>query len=97
MYGLITRLTAKTGQREALAQLMVGGLSHRPGCLSYVVSLDPASQNGIWVTEVWTDEAAHKVSLAAPEIKAFTTRGWSMVATMEESIVTEPIGGVALA
>lgn len=97
MYGLITRLTAKPGQREALAQLLVGGLSHRPGCLSYVVSLEPASHDGLWVTEVWTDQATHKASLAAPEIKAFTTRGWPMVATMGESVVTEPVGGVALA
>lgn len=94
MYGLITRVTAKPGQREALAELLIGGLSHRPGCLSYVVAEDPQSSADLWVTEVWTNETAHKASLVAPEIKAFTVRGWAMVAGMQDSVITRPLGGL---
>ena len=96
MYGLITRVSAKPGQREALAQLLIGGLSHRPGCLSYVVAEDAQSSADLWVTEVWVDEAAHKTSLTAPEIKAFTVRGWPMVAGMQDSVITRPLGGLGL-
>lgn len=93
MYGLITRVTAKPGQREALAELLIGGLSHRPGCLSYVVAEDQQSSADLWV---WIDEAAHKASLVAPEIKAFTVRGWPMVAGMQDSVITRPLGGLGL-
>ncbi|RZI99360.1 MAG: antibiotic biosynthesis monooxygenase [Brevundimonas sp.] len=96
MYGLITRLTANPGQREALTELLVGGLAYRPGCLSYIVALDPQTHDGLWVTEVWMDEAAHKASLAMPETKSFTTRGWPMIATMHDTVVTQPVGGLGL-
>ena len=34
-----------------------------PGCLSYIVAEDPNDPDALWVTEVWTDEAAHRASL----------------------------------
>lgn len=96
MYGLITRLRAKPGQREALAQLLDGGLSHRPGCLSYIVALDAVAHDALWVTEVWTDEALYRVSLTDLTLKAFTTRAWPMIAGMDDPIITAPVGGLGL-
>lgn len=93
MFGLITRLTAKPGQREALLELLADGLASRPGCLSYVVAAERGSDDAFWVTEVWTDEAAHKDSLAPPAIKALTTRAWAMVATVGDSVLTSPMPG----
>ena len=93
VYGLITRLTAQSGQREALAQLLAGGLGHRAGCLSYIVALDTVSADHLWVTEVWVDEAAHRDSLVDPMVKAFGVRIWPMVARMDDPVVTEPLSG----
>lgn len=96
MYGLITRLRAKPGQREALSQLLDGGLSHRPGCLSYIVALEALSRDGVWVTEVWMDEPAYRASLTDLTLKVFTTRAWPMIAGMDDPIITSPIGGLGL-
>src|SRR6187549_306386 len=53
VYGLITKITAVPGQRGALAAILIGGTQSMPGCLSYVVAVDPADDNGLWITEVW--------------------------------------------
>jgi quinol monooxygenase YgiN len=37
MYGLIGRMAAVTGQRDALIGILLEGVRNMPGCLSYVV------------------------------------------------------------
>lgn len=53
MYGLIGKMLAKAGQREDLLAIMLDGSEPMPGCQSYVIARDPASEDGIWITEVW--------------------------------------------
>lgn len=96
MYGLIGKMTAVTGQREALTRVLLEGLAGMPGCLSYVVAHDPADADGLWVTEVWTDEAAHRASLQIPEVKAAIREGMPLIATFGDAQVTTPVGGVGL-
>ena len=40
MYGLIGKMTAVAGQRDALASILIDGTVGMPGCLSYVVAAD---------------------------------------------------------
>ena len=40
MYGLIGKMTAVAGQRDALANILIDGTGGMPGCLSYVVAAD---------------------------------------------------------
>jgi len=96
MYGLIGRMTATPGQRDALTAILVEGLGRMPGCLSYVVAHDPADADAIWVTEVWTDEAAHRESLQVPEVREAIRMGMPLIATFEDARVTRPVGGVGL-
>ena len=72
MYGLIGKMTAIPGQRDALTAILLEGLGTMPGCLSYIVASDPAEPNTIWVTEAWTDADSHKASLALPQVQAAT-------------------------
>jgi quinol monooxygenase YgiN len=58
MYGLIGKMTAVSGQRDALIGILLDGMAGMPGCLSYVVARDPADTNAIWITEVWDSEPA---------------------------------------
>jgi quinol monooxygenase YgiN len=97
MYGLIGRMTATPGQRDALTTILLEGLGRMPGCLSYVVAHDPADADAIWVTEVWTDEAAHRASLQVPEVREAIRNGMPLIATFEDAQVTTPVGGVGLA
>ena len=42
MYGLIGKMNAVPGQRDALAAILLDGTQAMPGCLSYVIARDPA-------------------------------------------------------
>ena len=59
MYGLIGKITAVTGQRDALATILLDGTDAMPGCLSYVIARDPADDNALWITEVWDSPDSH--------------------------------------
>ena len=93
MYGLIGRMRAVSGQRDALISILLNGVSDMPGCLSYVVARDPADADAIWVTEVWDSQASHKASLSLPSVKDAISRGKPLIASFDEYIETNPVGG----
>lgn len=47
MYGLIGKLKATPGQRDALTAILVSDVGAMPGCFSYVVAHDPADPGAI--------------------------------------------------
>lgn len=96
MYGLIGKMTATPGQRDALAAILLEGTSDMPGCLSYVVALDPAEADAIWVTEVWDSEASHAASLSLPAVQQAISRGRPLIASFSHRTVTRPVGGTGL-
>lgn len=96
MYGLIGRIMAKPGERDALVAALMEGSDAMPGCLSYVVAKDTANTDAIWVTEVWDGEASHKASLQLPAVRAAIERGMPLIAGFESVATTEPLGGVGL-
>ncbi|RWF67300.1 MAG: antibiotic biosynthesis monooxygenase, partial [Mesorhizobium sp.] len=57
MYGLIGKMRATRGQRDAMMDVLLASTGAMPGCLSYIIATDPADADAIWVTEVWTDQA----------------------------------------
>ena len=96
MYGLIGKMTAVPGKRDALIAILLDGISEMPGCLSYIVARDPADADTIWVTEVWDTEASHKASLAMPRVKKAIALGKPMIATFGSQTIIEPVGGHGL-
>lgn len=96
MYGLIGKMTAVAGQRDALIGILLEGTADMPGCLSYVVAKDPADEHAIWITEVWDSEASHAASLALPSVKDAIAKGRPRIAGFGDSIVTSPVGGHGL-
>jgi len=94
MYGLIGKMTAVSGQRAALTAILLEKLGTMPGCLSYIVAHDPADDHAVWVTEVLTDEDAHRASLQVPEVKAAIRRAMQLMATFADAQVTTPVGGI---
>ncbi len=96
MYGLIGKMMAVPGQREALVAILLEGVAGMPGCLSYIVARDPADADGLWVTEVWESQEQHRASLTLPAVQAAITRGRPLIAAFGESVVTEPVGGHGL-
>jgi quinol monooxygenase YgiN len=96
MYGLIGRMTAIPGQRDALVQFLLDGTNAMPGCLSYIVATDPANPDAIWITEIWDSETSHRASLQLPAVQAAIRAGKPLIASFDQHTVTSPIGGHGL-
>ncbi|MBO9671753.1 MAG: antibiotic biosynthesis monooxygenase [Sphingobium sp.] len=96
MYGLIGRIRAVAGQRDALAAILLEGTTAMPGCLSYVIAEDPADGDALWVTEVWDSAASHQGSLALPAVKDAIARGRPLIAGFDSRAETHPLGGHGL-
>ena len=65
----IARLTAAEGKRdEAIAALgrLVDATESEPGTLQYVLYADTADPAGIWLTELYADEAALEAHMSSP-------------------------------
>ena len=96
MYGLIGKMTANPGQREALIAVLLEGTDGMPGCLSYIVAKDMADENALWITEVWDNKESHAASLKLPTVQAAIAKGRPMIAGFSDFVTTEPLGGIGL-
>lgn len=96
MYGLIGKMVAVPGQRDALASILVEGVGGMPGCLSYIVALDTEDENALWITEVWESKEHHAASLSLPTVQQAIARGRPLIAGFGERFVTAPLGGHGL-
>ena len=92
MYGLIGKMIAVAGQRDALLTILFDSVGDMPGCLSYIIAKDPADANAIWITEVWDNQASHQASLSLPAVQQAIARARPLIAGFGEHIVTEPVG-----
>lgn len=93
MYGLIGKMNAATGRRDELVAILLESVGDLPGCLSYVVALDPKDGEAIWITEVWDMEASHKASLSLPAVKDAISRAKPLIASFGDYVATRPVGG----
>lgn len=96
MFGLIGKMVATPGNRDALAAAILGGTGAMPGCLSYVVAKDPRDENALWITEVWDSAESHKASLTLPQVREVIAKARPLIASFGDSVQSEPVGGVGL-
>ena len=96
MFGLIGKMRAARGQRDVIMDVLRESTVALPGCLSYIIATDPVDADAIWVTEVWANAASHKASLSLPAVQAAIGSARPLIAGLESSVVTEPVGGVGI-
>lgn len=96
MYGLIGKMLAHPGQRDALVAILLEGTEDMPGCFSYLVAKCTVDPNAIWITEVWENQECHQASLGLPSVQQAIARGRPLIAGFGERFVTEPVGGQGL-
>ena len=96
MYGLIGKMTATLGQRDALAAILLDGTGAMAGCLSYIIATDPTEPDALWITEVWVSAASHQASLGLPAVQAAIAKGRPLIAVFSHRTETIPLGGVGL-
>jgi quinol monooxygenase YgiN len=96
MYGLIGKMSAVAGKRDELLRAMLGGTQAMPGCLSYVIALDPGDPDALWITEVWDNKESHAASLNLPQVKATISVARPLIAGFSNRVETIPMGGHGL-
>jgi quinol monooxygenase YgiN len=96
MFGLIGKMIAVPGQRDALAAILLEGTGSMPGCLSYIIAADPADADALWITEVWDSRESHEASLALPAVRAAIAKGRPLIAGFSDRVETTPLGGYGL-
>lgn len=98
MYGLIGRMLAQPGQRDALRDIMLEGMAGAPmpGCISYVIAEDPENPEALWITEVWDSAESHQASLQLESVQTTIGRARPLIAGMDSRTETRPVGGVGI-
>ncbi|HEY1307822.1 MAG TPA: antibiotic biosynthesis monooxygenase [Vicinamibacterales bacterium] len=96
MYGLIGKMTTVAGKRDELVAILLEGTTGMPGCLSYIIAIDPDDDDGIWITEAWDSRASHEASLSLPSVKNAIAKGRPLIAGFSNRVVTTPVGGLGL-
>ena len=96
MYGLIGKMRATPGQRDALIAILLEGTTAMPGCLAYIIAKDKQDADAIWITETWDGQDNHKASLTLPSVQAAIKQARPLIAGFGERFETEPIGGQGL-
>jgi quinol monooxygenase YgiN len=93
-YGLIGQMLAKPGKRDELVGYLKEAIGAMPGCLSYVVALDTANPDAIWVTEVWDSRENHVASLKLPAVRAAISKAKPIIAGFPQHFETVPVAGL---
>lgn len=96
MYGLIGKMTAKPGQRDALESILLETQGGMPGCFSYIIARDTDHPDALWITEVWDSQASHAASLTLPVVQQAIARARPIIAGFSDRVVTTPVGGIGL-
>ena len=96
MYGLIGKMTAKPGQRDALQAILLENDGGMPGCFSYVIAQDPEDHDSLWITEVWDAQTSHAASLTLPSVQAAIAKARPLIAGFSNRVVTTPVGGIGI-
>lgn len=93
-YGLIGQMLSAPGKRDELVAILTDATGGMPGCLSYVVALDAANPDAIWITEVWDSRESHAASLKLPDIRAAIAKARPIIAGFPQHFETVPVAGV---
>ncbi|QUT07036.1 antibiotic biosynthesis monooxygenase [Sphingobium phenoxybenzoativorans] len=93
-FGLIGQMLAKPGKRDELIGYLKEATGAMPGCLSYVVALDTANADAIWITEVWDSRESHAASLKLPAVRAAIEKARPIIAGFPQHFETVPVAGI---
>ncbi|MGQ7843392.1 putative quinol monooxygenase [Granulosicoccus sp. 3-233] len=93
MHGIIGKIIAVSGGRDALVRILLKGSRDLPGCLSYIVARDNFDEDTVWITEVWESRAAHERSLDSSAVQKAIAEGKHLISAFGHRVETVPVGG----
>lgn len=99
MFGLTGTLIAAEGKGDELEHVLVEAAAELDAvadCRLYVVSRLADEPDTVHVTEVWTDEQAHRASLELPAVQRLIASARPILAGMGDRTTFRPVGGKGL-
>jgi quinol monooxygenase YgiN len=97
--GRYVRMVAQPGCGPALADTLLQvavGLREAPGCELYLINESADEPDTVWITEVWTDEAASDAALGGRLGEAGIGAVLDLLAGPPELVDLRPLGGAGL-
>src|SRR6187431_2946056 len=91
---MIGRIEATPGNRDALAQALVMEVDDMPGCITYMVAVDPAAPTGVWIAEAWQSHEAHTTWLQSDATQALVRTIRPLMVGYEQRHNLTPVGGL---
>ena len=98
-YGMHVRIVAQPGKGDELAAILrqaATALETNRGCRLYVVSRSLDDADSVWVTEAWTDRAAHATSLHDERARSVIAQARPIIATFADRAEFRPEFGKGL-
>ncbi len=96
-YALHGKLKTKSGQRDALIQILLDAsksLSGANGCHLYLISKENNDSDSVWVTEVWDSKEDHDNSLKLESVRASISQAMPLIEGQpEKGQELEMVGG----
>ena len=93
LFGMIGQMKAQPGQRAALIAILKEGTRAMPGNLAYMLNEDREDADGLWIIEIWKDEASHKASLSLPSVREAIAAGRPLIAGFGTTARVRPVAG----
>ena len=94
-FGMHNRFTAVSGERDALAAQLLRAaelVTQATDCLLYIVNASTDNDDDVWVTELWTDEDAHRASFSIEGVAPLIAETRRLIAGSRQ-IRLRPLGG----
>lgn len=99
-YGLHGKLTATAGNADKLAAILLQAAKlvvTADGCHVYLVSKDAATEDAVWVTEIWDSKEAHDNSLKVAGVRELIAQAIPLLAgPPQKGQELEILGGAGL-
>ena len=96
MWGMIAKITTAPGKRDEMVGILETSAAAMPGCLSYIVAMDRANEDVLWVTEAWESQSAHDASLSLRQVQDALPLAKPLILNFERIAVTAPVWGTEL-
>jgi len=99
MYAITGKLTAQTGKRDALVDILLRAsqvVAQLPGCRAYIVNVDVTDKTSVWIFEVWDDSETHDSSLKDEQVRALISEAMPLMGSPPQGSELKVMGGYGI-
>ena len=95
-YELMGKIMAMDGKGDELKEYLLEAArlpGDHPDCISYVIGLDNNEPDAVYVTEIWSNKAAHSESLNHQAVKELISKARPIISSLSQIKELNVVGG----